>query len=188
GLQHEGARPLVDHPVRGAVPRESLRPRRGHEAGAGGEHGVSLVGVPGAEFLTLDHPERRAFFKESLKKLAREVTERTERRVATTRYFRPPGAGPELAFLAACTRCGACIDVCPVHAINRLPAGEGLAAGSPALEPARRACVACADMPCAVACPTGALQVPADGWAGIHLGRLALDPERCITFHGSACG
>jgi len=136
----------------------------------------------------VDQPERRVFFRETLGKLVQEVAARAERRVAPTRYFRPPGAGPELAFLAACTRCGACIDVCPVHAITRLPPAEGLAAGTPALEPSRRACVACADMPCAAACPTGALQVPAGGWAGIHLGRLALDPDRCITFHGSACG
>jgi MauM/NapG family ferredoxin protein len=136
----------------------------------------------------VDIPERRAFFRETLGRLAREVTIRTEQRVAPDRYFRPPGAGPELAFLAACTRCGACIDVCPVHAIIKASPRAGLAAGTPIIDPTRTACIACADMPCARTCPTGALQVPEGGWSEVRLGRLALDPDRCITFHGSSCG
>lgn len=51
-----------------------------------------------------------------------------------------------------------------------------------------QACVVCADMPCANACETGALVPPADGWAGVHLGVLELDPGRCITFQGVSCG
>ena len=43
-------------------------------------------------------------------------------------------------------------------------------------------------MPCARACETGALMAPADGWASLHMGTLALDPERCIAFHGVSCG
>ena len=42
-------------------------------------------------------------------------------------------------------------------------------------------------MPCAAACPTDALTVPAQGWAGVHMGVLELLPERCITFQGSEC-
>jgi len=103
-------------------------------------------------------------------------------------YFRPPGALPELGFLAACTRCGACIDVCPVHAILKAAPSAGLAAGTPYLEPTVQACVVCEEMPCAKSCPTGALVVPADGWASIRMGRLELDPGRCITFQGSSCG
>src|SRR5439155_20200589 len=44
------------------------------------------------------------------------------------------------------------------------------------------------DMPCARACATGALVVPPDGWARVHMGTLELDPERCITFQGVSCG
>src|SRR3989454_5759175 len=43
-----------------------------------------------------------------------------------------------------------------------------------------RSCVVCADMPCAHACETGALEVPPDGWAAVHIGVLELDAERCI--------
>jgi MauM/NapG family ferredoxin protein len=108
--------------------------------------------------------------------------------VVQRRWFRPPGAAPEVAFLASCTRCGACVDVCPAHAIRRAPASAGLAAGTPILEPSIQACVVCVDIPCARACPTSALVVPPDGWDGVHLGVLSLDVGRCITFHGASCG
>ena len=91
-------------------------------------------------------------------------------------------------FLASCTRCGDCIDVCPVHAIVNAPATAGLAAGTPIIEPALQACVVCEDMPCAKACETGALVLPADGWARVQMGTLELDPARCITFQGVSCG
>lgn len=135
-----------------------------------------------------DTSDRRGFFRDAFARLAREAAARAEGRVAPRRYFRPPGALPELPFLAACTRCGACTDVCPVHAIVPAPPAAGLAAGTPTLDPTRRACVVCEDMPCVTACPTGALVRPADGWAGVRMGRLELDPARCITFHGAACG
>ncbi len=132
--------------------------------------------------------DRRAFFRQAFGRLAREVTAATARRVVARRYFRPPGAAEEIAFLASCTRCGDCIDVCPVHAIIKAPPEAGLAAATPMIDPGVRACVVCADMPCARACETGALVVPADGWASIHMGTLALDPVRCIAFQGVACG
>lgn len=120
--------------------------------------------------------------------MLREVAAHTEERVAPRRWFRPPGAAPEVVFLASCTRCGDCIDVCPVRAIVKAPAGAGLAAATPIIEPTLQACVVCKDMPCAAACETGALTVPADGWAGVHMGVLELDPRRCITFQGVSCG
>jgi ferredoxin-type protein NapG len=119
--------------------------------------------------------------------VARAVATRAEQRFAPRRFIRPPGAAPEPEFLALCTRCGDCVNVCPVHAIRVAPVAAGLAAGSPMLEPALQACIMCADMPCARACETGALVPPADGWRDVHLGDLRLDPDRCITFHGAAC-
>jgi ferredoxin-type protein NapG len=135
-----------------------------------------------------DSEDRRGFFRETLGRLGREVARRAEERVIQRRWFRPPGAVAEVAFLAACTRCGDCIDVCPPHAIQKAPAGAGLAAGTPMLEVDRIACVACEDMPCARACETGALVLPPDGWAQVRLGVLSLDVDRCITFQGASCG
>jgi ferredoxin-type protein NapG len=132
--------------------------------------------------------DRRGFFREAFSRLLREAAARTEQRVAPRRYFRPPGAADEISFLASCTRCGDCLPVCPVHAIIKAPPGAGLAAGTPIIDPGIQACVACSDMPCAHACATGALVPPATGWDGVHMGALELDPERCITFQGAACG
>jgi ferredoxin-type protein NapG len=131
---------------------------------------------------------RRQFLRDAVGRLAREVTIRTERRVAPRHHFRPPGALDELAFLASCTRCGDCIDACPVHAIFKAPPAAGLAAETPVLEPGVQACAVCADMPCARACDTGALVVPVDGWTTVRMGVLFLDAGRCIAFHGAACG
>jgi len=131
--------------------------------------------------------DRREFFQSTIGKLLKEVARRTEERVAPRRWFRPPGAAPEVAFVAACTRCGDCIDVCPVHAILKMPAnGGGLAAGTPYIDPAARACIVCEDMPCAAACETGALTLTP--WSQVHMGVLELDPQRCITFQGAECG
>ena len=132
--------------------------------------------------------DRRGFFRRAFGRLAGEVAARAEQRVAPRRSFRPPGALEEIAFLAACTRCGDCIGVCPVHAIVKAGPDAGLGAGAPLIEPTVQACVVCDDMPCARACETGALVVPGDGWAGIHMGTLTLDAERCIAFHGVSCG
>jgi MauM/NapG family ferredoxin protein len=131
--------------------------------------------------------DRRDFFRDSLGEWIRKVVEETEERIIQTRYFRPPGALPEVAFLAACTRCGLCSPVCPVHAILTVPPSGGLAAGTPFIDPKSQPCVACADIPCAAVCPTGALTAPLDGWARLRLGRVEFVPERCVTFQGTEC-
>ncbi|MFZ5623043.1 MAG: 4Fe-4S dicluster domain-containing protein [Gemmatimonadota bacterium] len=131
---------------------------------------------------------RRGFLRSVFGDLAQRLVERVEEKVVVRRYTRPPGALPEAGFLAACTRCGACVTACPVHAIFTAPASAGLAAATPFLDLKLQPCIACPDMPCARACPTEALSVPPDGWKGYRLGVLELDAERCITFHGQPCG
>ena len=115
------------------------------------------------------------------------MLEKTEERLVQEKYFRPPGALPEMAFLAACTRCGGCETVCPPHAIHPLPSSAGLAAGTPAIDPRSQPCVVCEDMPCVKACPTGALTLPHDGWRGYRMGALEFHPERCVTYQGTPC-
>jgi ferredoxin-type protein NapG len=131
---------------------------------------------------------RRDLFRSAVGEWFEKLLESAEDRVVMRRYYRPPGALPEVGFLAACTRCGDCITACPVRAILKVPADGGFATGTPYIEPSYQPCIVCADMPCAAACPTDALTVPPTGWRGLRIGVLELDPERCITFEGTACG
>lgn len=130
---------------------------------------------------------RREFFHVTVGRLAAEVARRTERRVSRQPLFRPPGAIDEVAFLAACTRCSECVNVCPAHAIVPAAPHTGLAAGTPRLEPTLQACTVCDEIPCAAACPTGALIPPERGWEGYAIGRLELVPETCIAFTDETC-
>jgi MauM/NapG family ferredoxin protein len=135
-----------------------------------------------------DAPEdRREFFRDSIGQWLEKTLEATEEKVVRERWVRPPGALPEVAFLAACTRCGECVSACPPKVILTVPTSGGLAAGTPYLDVNRSPCIACPDMPCARACPTDALTVPAAGWEGYRLGELEFLPERCVTFRGQSC-
>ncbi len=131
---------------------------------------------------------RRGFLGEAIKLIAGKAGALLADRVAPRRHFRPPGALPEPGFLAACTRCGYCIEACPADAIFAAPPRAGLAAGTPIIDPQVQPCIACEGMFCANVCPTGALVPPADGWTQEKLGDLALDTERCIAFQGIECG
>ena len=132
--------------------------------------------------------DRRGFLRAGMGKWFDWVVERTDERVVPVRRSRPPGAQPELAFVTSCTRCGECVSACPVGAVLVVGPEGGLATGTPYLDLRRKACIACADMPCARVCPTDALTVPADGWAGVRLADIELVPERCVTFDGTPCG
>lgn len=132
--------------------------------------------------------ERRGLFRHAFEKWVNHVVDRTEHRVVAKRYMRPPGALPEVGFLAACTRCGLCAEACPPHALLTVRTDGGLAAGTPYLDTTVQPCIVCADMPCAAACPTDALTTPLSGWTGTRLAELTLHPERCLTFHGTECG
>ena len=131
--------------------------------------------------------DRRELFRSTFGQWLERQMEQAERRVAPDRHLRPPGALPEVAFLAACTRCGQCITACPPFAIRKVSTSGGLAAGTPYIDPAIQACVACPTMPCVEACPTEALTLPSGGWTGYRLGALELVPERCVTFAGTSC-
>ena len=131
--------------------------------------------------------DRRQFLRESVGNLFEKALEATEERMIQQRYVRPPGALTEMAFLAACTRCGECVTACPPKVIRVAPPSAGLAAGTPYLEVRRDPCLVCTSMPCALACPTDALTVPPNIWEGLRLGVVELVPERCVTFRGQVC-
>ena len=131
--------------------------------------------------------DRRDLFRQTAEQWLSSLMEQAEERIVRKRFVRPPGAIAEVAFLAACTRCNACVDACPPRAIRTAATGEGFAAGTPHLEVELQPCIACPEMPCAAACPTGALVMPERKWAGYKLHVLELVPERCVTFSGVTC-
>lgn len=135
-----------------------------------------------------DALDRRAFFSQGLRRVLGKAVDVVSAKVEEAGHIRPPGAIPEAAFLAACTRCGACETACPVRAIRPLPTSAGLAAGTPALRVELQACVMCEDMPCAAVCPTPALEVPADGWRSVRLTTLRIDSAQCIAHRDVECG
>lgn len=104
--------------------------------------------------------------------------------------LRPPGAIKqgleEQAFLAACIKCGQCVQVCPVEAIRLADLLDGVGIGTPYIAPRDQACdFSCDGLQCVLACPTGALthaiNYPAQARMG--LARLAR-PEACLAGQG----
>ncbi len=106
------------------------------------------------------------------------------------RALRPPGALAEEDFLGACIRCGLCVRDCPFDTLRLAkPAeAEGAALGTPYFVAREIPCEMCPDIPCIVACPTGALD---HGLTDIDQARMGLavlvDQETCIAFQGLRC-
>jgi ferredoxin-type protein NapG len=100
--------------------------------------------------------------------------------------LRPPGALAEEAFLGACIKCGQCVQVCPVQAIELADAGDGFGVGVPFIDAREQACdFSCDALSCILACPTGALSHALKQKEEVHVGlaRLA-GPERCLARQG----
>lgn len=71
--------------------------------------------------------------------------------------LRPPGAVAEDDFAAACVRCGLCVRACPFDILDLAQPGSDVVVGTPYFVARAKPCEMCRDVPCARACPTGAL-------------------------------
>lgn len=102
--------------------------------------------------------------------------------------LRPPGALAEPQFARACVRCGQCVQACPYHILRLATLASGTAAGTPYFVARETPCEMCDDVPCAKACPSGALD---SGIASIDDARMGLaallDQESCLNFQGLRC-
>lgn len=101
--------------------------------------------------------------------------------------LRPPGALAERDFLAACVRCGLCVRDCPYDILSLADLGDGPATGSPYFTARSGPCEMCEDIPCAAACPTGALAMPEridDARMGLA---VVLGRETCLNLQGLRC-
>jgi len=104
--------------------------------------------------------------------------------------LRPPGALKDLLdeqrFLAACIKCGQCVQVCPVEAIHLADLTDGVGVGVPHIEARNQACdFSCDGLQCVLACPTGALTHDLNFPADTRMGFARLDrPEACLAMQG----
>lgn len=102
--------------------------------------------------------------------------------------LRPPGALPEDRFLGACVRCGLCVRDCPYDTLVLAGLGDGVVAGTPFFTARRIPCEMCDDIPCVVACPTGALDKGLTKIDDARMGVAVLvDHETCLNFLGLRC-
>lgn len=102
--------------------------------------------------------------------------------------LRPPGALAEDDFLGACVRCGLCVRDCPYDTLKLGELGDGVVTGTPYFEARKVACEMCEDIPCVVACPTGALDRSLKDIEKARMGLAVLiDQETCLNFLGLRC-
>ena len=99
--------------------------------------------------------------------------------------FRPPGALAEPEFLARCTHCYLCQDVCPPGCIQ-MKRDMGRDRHTPYITHRLKACTLC--LKCGEVCPTGALQ-PLASKNDVRMGVAVVDESLCVShLRTGACG
>lgn len=102
--------------------------------------------------------------------------------------LRPPGALAEADFQSACVRCGLCVEACPYDILTLGRLFQPIATGTPYFLARTNPCEMCEDIPCKVACPTGALAPTLDNIDDARMGLAVLiDQENCLNFQGLRC-
>ena len=100
--------------------------------------------------------------------------------------LRPPGA--VAAFDSACIRCGQCVQACPYQTLKLATLLSPQAAGTPYFVARDIPCEMCEDIPCVVACPSGALAPDLTDIDEARMGlAVLLDHENCLNWQGLRC-
>lgn len=108
-------------------------------------------------------------------------------RVLPQDRIRPPGALRERDFLDACMRCGLCVQACPYDTLRLADLNRPVPAGTPYFVARETPCEMCETIPCAAACPTGALLPSLTDIRDADMGLAELGtPERCLSYIGAA--
>lgn len=113
---------------------------------------------------------------------------------ASTLPLRPPGASSEDEFVKQCIKCGKCVVFCPYDTLKLADINDNITLGTPFFTPREIPCYMCVDIPCAVNCPTEALDVKRlldeDSKPNIskaQMGVAVLDSKNCLAFWGIQC-
>ncbi len=102
--------------------------------------------------------------------------------------LRPPGALPEDEFLSACIRCGLCVRACPYDTLSLATLLDDAPLGTPFFTAREMPCFMCPDVPCARACPTGALDRNIASINDADMGVAVLvGHETCLNYKGQNC-
>ena len=104
-------------------------------------------------------------------------------KLAGFRLIRPPGALPEISFLAKCIRCGECMKVCLTNTLQPSLWESGLdGLWSPRIVPRLAGCDQNCSL-CGQVCPTGAIRaLPLEEKKNAKLGTAVIDRERCLVW------
>ncbi len=102
--------------------------------------------------------------------------------------LRPPGASDESIFLKRCVRCGECMKVCPVRALQPVRSENGLAGiGSPHFRMRDAGCHPECNG-CGLVCPTRAIPpLPLRRKNRACIGLVKVDHETCLLSSGRMC-
>ena len=102
--------------------------------------------------------------------------------------LRPPGAADEDRFLSACIRCDLCIRDCPYDTLKSSVLGDGGVPGTPYFSARDIPCEMCEEIPCVVACPTGALDPALQNIDDAEMGTAVLiNTSTCLSIQGLRC-
>ncbi|RZQ23435.1 ferredoxin-type protein NapG [Vibrio vulnificus] len=102
--------------------------------------------------------------------------------------LRPPGALPKGEFEKACTRCGLCVQACPYDTLKLATLLSPVESGTPYFHAREIPCEMCEDIPCVVACPSGALDPNLTDIDDARMGLAVLiDHESCLNWQGLRC-
>lgn len=137
---------------------------------------------------------RRSFFKAAFQGATKAVVQGVElyAEQKASRWFRPPFALPELAFLLTCTRCDRCIEACTPGVLFRLSPRVGPeVAATPAMDLLNKGCPMCAGWPCVAVCEPRALvapDTPKTPPPAVRLAQVSVDTRHCLPYTGPECG
>lgn len=102
--------------------------------------------------------------------------------------LRPPGAVEDKAFDSTCIRCGLCVEDCPYDILHLASWADPAPTGTPFFTAREEPCRMCRDIPCARACPTGALDPLLTDIRDANMGVAVLvGHETCLNYKGMTC-